>query len=341
MKAAIYSGRRRLEICERPLPEILPGEVLLEVCRAGICGTDLKIFQGQMEDRARPGRILGHEMVGIVREPVIGGAFDPGDRVVVEPTIFCADCPPCRRGQTHVCQRLRLLGIDQDGAFQEFCAVPEHRLHKVADSIPDDHAAMIEPLAVAIHAVRLSALHAGETVVVIGGGTVGLLIATLARKAGAKVVVLEINPYRLQFARRFQFEAFDPGENGTAKFVADLTQGAGANIVFEASGSPGGAHLTTALAAVQGRVIIVGIHGRETPMDLFQIFFRELSVQGVRAYASEDFKEAIRQTAGGEIDLAPFISKHYPLEKIQEAMETGIGGAPGMKVLIDVAARVT
>jgi (R,R)-butanediol dehydrogenase / meso-butanediol dehydrogenase / diacetyl reductase len=335
MRAAIYTGPRKLEICERPMPQASTGEVLLEIRRVGICGTDLMIFQGHMQDRARPGRILGHEVVAIVREKESGGIFNQGDRVVVEPTLSCGECQACRAGHTHVCRKLRLLGIDEDGAFREFCAVPEHRLHTVPDSIPDDHAAMIEPLAVAVHAVRLAALRAEDTVAIIGGGTIGLLIAMLARKAGTRVVVLEINLRRLRFARGLQVEAFNPQEQDAAGFILDVTRGAGADVIFEASGSPGGARAMTALAAVRGRVMIVGIQGRETPADLFQVFFRELSIQGTRAYASHDFKEAIRLVSGDEINLAPFISKHSPLERIQETMEAAIASAPTMKILID------
>ncbi|MEJ0088313.1 MAG: zinc-binding dehydrogenase [Limisphaerales bacterium] len=212
-------------------------------------------------------------------------------------------------------------------------SVQDNRLHHVPDAISDDHAIMIEPLAVAVHALRLSDLRAGETVTVIGAGTIGLLIAILARKTGAKVILLEINPYRLEFAQQFQFEAFHPGEQGHA--ATEITKRE-MNVIFEASGSPDGARLMTSLAAARGRIIVVGIHGQETPVDLYQVFARELSLQGTRAYSSDDFKEAIRLLAAGEINVAPFISKHYPLEQIQQAMEIAVSGGPWMKILADI-----
>jgi (R,R)-butanediol dehydrogenase/meso-butanediol dehydrogenase/diacetyl reductase len=336
MKAAIYVGPGRFELVEKPMPKRLPDESLLEVFRAGICGTDLRVFQGHLQNRVGYRRILGHEAVAVVRETSPHGKLKAGDRVVVEPTISCGNCAACRQGFTHVCQNLSILGIDQDGAFQQFWTVPDHRLHQVPNAISDDQATLIEPLAVAVHGTRRAALRGSETVAVVGAGTVGLLIAILARKYGAQVVVLEINPYRLEFARRLQFQASNPEEHAAGQTASDSTHGAGMNVIFEVSGSVGGAHLMTSLAAVRGRVILVGIHGNKTPVDLYQIFSRELSVQGMRAYSSDDFKEAIRLLSSGEINLAPFISRHYPLEQLQQAMELAVSGAPVMKILADM-----
>jgi (R,R)-butanediol dehydrogenase / meso-butanediol dehydrogenase / diacetyl reductase len=336
MKAAIYVGSGRFEVVEKPMPKRLPDESLLEVSRVGICGTDLRIFQGHLQNRVGPRRILGHEAVAVVRETSPHEKLKAGDRVVVEPTISCGACATCRRGFTHVCQNLSILGIDLDGAFQQFWAVPDHRLHQVPEAISDDQATLIEPLAVAVHGVRLAALREGETAAIVGAGTIGLLMAILARKNGARVLVLEINPYRLEFARRLQFQVLNPEEPDALQAASESTPGAGMNVIFETSGSSGGARLMTSLATVHGRVILVGIHGSETPVDLYQIFSRELSVQGMRAYSSGDFQEAIRLLSSGEIDLAPFISKHYPLEQLQQAMELAVSGAPVMKILADI-----
>lgn len=335
MKAAAYIGSGRFELLETAIPKPLPGEMLLEVSRVGICGTDVRIFQGHLQSRVGPRRILGHEAVSIVRESLAPGKFQAGDRVAVEPTIFCGQCAACRRGFTHVCQSLRILGIDQDGAFQQFWTVPENRCHAVPESISDDQGAMIEPLAVAVHSVRSAVLHAGESAAVIGAGTIGLLIAILAQKAGANVTVLEINPYRLELARLFHLRALNPEEPGVLQSIPDLTQRAGMNVIFEASGSAEGARMMTSLAAVRGRAILVGIHGEEVPTNLYQIFFRELSVQGVRAYASQDFTEAIRLLSTKEIDLTRIISARYPIDQIQEALEAAASSSSVMKILLD------
>lgn len=336
MRAAIFTGVGHLEVLETPIPKPSGDEVLLEIRRVGICGSDVLIFQGGMSHRAGPGRILGHEMVAVVAGTTTGGSVQAGDRVVVEPTVSCGHCQACRRGLTHVCQHLRFLGIDADGALQQFWAVPANRLHQVPAAISDDDAALIEPLAVAVHDVRLAAVQPGETVAVIGGGSIGLFIALLAKRAGAKVIVLEINPFRVGFARELGLEARNSGECNPVDFLNEITDGAGADVVFEASGSASGARLMTALAAVRGRLMIVGIQGKEVPVDLFQTFYRELNIQGARAYASADFKEAIRLVADGEVNVARFISRRFPLENVQAALELARSGGPLMKILIDL-----
>lgn len=335
MKAAIYRGPGCVEIAEKPIPQTASGEVLLQIRRVGVCGTDLLIFQGGMPERAKPGRILGHEMVAVIAGPENSGGFQPGTRVVVEPTVACGHCQACRSGFTHVCENLRFLGIDADGALQEFWSVPEDRLHSIPETISDDHAALIEPLAVAVHDVRLAAIQPGETVAVIGGGPIGLMIALLARRAGARVILLEMNAHRLTFAHGLGFQVGDVSLIDSRELIRDFTQGAGANVVFEVSGSAGAARLMTALAAVRGRLIAVGIQGRETSIDLFQIFYRELSLHGVRAYTREDFQEAIRLIASGEIDLAGFISRRFPMVEVQSALKLALSGAPVIKALID------
>jgi len=324
-------GPGRFVVGEKPVPAPNPGEVLLEVNRVGICGTDVRIFRGEMKERVAPPRILGHESVGIVRAAAHGGIFQPGQRVVVEPTIVCGRCDTCRNSTSQVCERLKILGIDEDGALQQFWAVPENRCHSVPENISDDVAAMVEPLAVAVHAVRAAALRTDDTVAVIGAGTIGSLIALLARKSEAKVTVFEINQHRIEFARKHGFTVLNPNE-------ATTLMPAGMSVVFECSGAAEGARLMTVLAKGRARLVLVGIHRRETPVDLYQFFHRELSLQGVRAYSREDFAEAIRLAASAEMQLATLISARYPLEGIQQAVELAASNGATMKVLIDMRA---
>jgi 2-desacetyl-2-hydroxyethyl bacteriochlorophyllide A dehydrogenase len=339
MKTMVYRGERLLGLEEHAVPMPGHGESLLKVVRVGVCGTDLMIFKGGMPHRAGPGRILGHEMVAEVVEPCPGGPFFKGDRVVVEPTVFCGSCAACRAGHSHVCQHLRFFGIDLDGAFREFWAVPDNRLHRVPEAITSDHAPLIEPLAVAVHDVRLSGVKAGETVVVIGGGTIGFLIALLARRKEARVIVLDTNPHRVAFARSQGFESYDPAEAEGAVFIGRMREGAGAGVVFESSGSAGGARLMTRLAGVRARLMVVGIQDGKTEMDLFQVFYRELSLQGARAYTGEDFREAIHMMASGEVNVGALVSRRFPLEELNTAMEWLLSGTAAMKVLIDIGER--
>jgi len=335
MKAAVYLGNGRFELVEKSMPKPLPGESLLEMSRAGICGTDLRIFQGQMHERVGNRRILGHEAVSIVRETPLNKRFQAGDKVVIEPTVFCGSCDACQRGFSNVCRHLQIIGIDRDGAFQQFLCVPEGRLHLIPRSISDDDAALIEPLAVAVHSLRVASLRPGETAVVIGGGTVGILIAMLARKTGAEVLLLEINPHRLEFARRLKFNAINSAEEDMTQILARFTKGQGGNVIFEVSGTANGSRLMTSLATVRGRIILTGIHDRKTTVDLYRIFSHELSVQGVRAYSRIDFEEAIRLMADHEIDVGPLISRKFPLEQLQQAMELAASGEQTLKILVN------
>jgi 2-desacetyl-2-hydroxyethyl bacteriochlorophyllide A dehydrogenase len=325
MKVAILASAGRLEVLEKPQPKPTATEALLKVEHVGICGTDRLIFQGGLAQRARPGRILGHEMVGVIVKATPDGKFQAGQRVVVEPTVACGECAACRRGLPHVCLQLKFLGIDADGALQQWWAVPTDRLHQVPAQLLPEHAALVEPLAVAVHAVRRAALQPGEQVAVIGGGPIGLLIALLAQRSGALVQVWEITPHRLAFARQLGLTASQPQANGPE-----------ADVVFEASGSADGVRLLTALAAVAARLIVVGIQGREVSLDLYQVFHRELTIRGTRAYSSQDFREALRLIADGEINVGSFISHHFALCDVQAALELAGSGAPTLKIMIDL-----
>jgi 2-desacetyl-2-hydroxyethyl bacteriochlorophyllide A dehydrogenase len=335
MQVAIFNGIGRIELSERSFRNPADNEVSLKIRRVGICGTDVLISRGGMAQRVAPGRILGHEMVAEVAQSTADGIFKTGDRVVVEPTVACHGCQACRRGLTHVCEHLRFLGIDQDGALQEFWNVPADRLHRVTDSLTDDLAAMVEPLAVAVHGIRMASLRAEERVAIIGGGPIGLMIALLARKVGARVILFEINPFRLKFARQFDLKAFDPTDQSPIEIVHAFTDAAGADVVFEASGSASGARMMTSLAGVHGRLMVVGIQNREATMDLFQVFYRELTIQGARAYSSGDFTEAIRLLASSEIDLSQFVTHRYAFQNVSAAFDLASSGTDVMKVLVD------
>ena len=164
-----------------------PDEVSIRVSYCGICGTDMHVFHGNMDDRIGFERVIGHEMSGTVM--AVGrdcNDIEPGNKVVVRPLDHCGECPACNSGLSHICHNLKFLGLDTNGAMQEIWTVPAHTLHILPDNIKMEHAALIEPLAVACHDVRLSELKEGEDALVIGGGPIGALVAMMARDAGGK-----------------------------------------------------------------------------------------------------------------------------------------------------------
>ena len=334
MKACVYADLETVEVHDIPQPEAGPGEVLIKVSRAGICGTDLHIFMGHMDQRVTKPLVMGHEMCGeIVESP--SGDFKVGDRVVVEPTVFCGYCAACKRGNTHVCQNLNFLGIDSAGAFQEYWNAPVDRLHRIPDSLSDNAAAMIEPMAVAVHDVRRAQVELGDQAVVIGGGPIGLLVAHAAGLDGAEVIISEVNKYRLKVAEECGFKTVDPTQADLTEYVMDWTNGAGCDIVFEVSGSAAGAKVMTELLRVRGRVCLVGVHASPPPVDLHRFFWRELDLIGCRVYQSVDFERAIRVAAEGLVDLESLVSKVVPYEEATWGFEQMRDGGDIVKVLID------
>jgi len=335
MKAAFYKGHRAIEIGESRVLAPGPGQVRLDVAWCGVCGTDLHIYLGHMDQRVRMPQIMGHEMSGTVAE--IGPGVERwkvGDRVVVRPLDPCNDCPACRAGHSHICQRLKFLGVDTPGAFQGSWTVPAHTLHALPANVPMDIAALIEPLAVACHDVRLGEVSADEHVVVLGGGPIGILVALAAREAGAKVLVSEINPFRISFAREIGIEAVNPTEMDLQGLVEKRTGGAGADVVFEVTGIDAGAEMMTQLPRTRGRIVAVGIHSKPAPVDLFRVFWRELRLRGARVYEPVDFERAIELAASETLPLDRIATDRRPLEELAPALETIAAGGETLKTLI-------
>lgn len=336
-QASFYEGNRRIRIgeCQPVAPD--PGEAQLRVSHCGICGTDLHIFHGAMDSRVSMPAVLGHEMSGTVHQVGDGVVdFAPGDRVAVMPLAPCYNCPACAAGHSHICHNLNFLGIDTPGAFQAFWNVPAATLHPLPAALSLAHGALIEPLAVACHDLRLAGVKAGDQVVVIGGGPIGMLVALVAKHYGAQVIVSEINAYRVALARELGLTALNPREVDLVELVMDKTDGAGADIVFEVSGSQAGAAVMTQLLRTRGLAVVVAIFAQKPELDLFQFFWRELRLQGVRVYESRDFADAIALAAQGELPLDKLITDIRPLSALKSGFEDMEGGGAVMKILLEL-----
>lgn len=336
-QAAFYRGDRSFEVELRSAVPPGPGEVSVRTAYCGICGTDMHVFHGNMDGRVGTNRIIGHEMSGTV-EAVGAGVVDPrpGQRVVVRPLDHCGNCPACSEGHNHICHNLKFLGLDTDGAMQEVWNVPSYTIHRIPDSLSMQHAALIEPVAVACHDVRLSGLRQGEFAVVIGGGPIGILVAMTARNAGGEVLVSEVNPHRLEIARGLGFRTVNPKTTDIAQAVGDRTGGKGADVVFEVSGTQAGVDAMTAVAAARARIVMVAIHAEKPSVDLFRFFWRELKLSGARVYEPEDYERAIAIVAGGGIDADAIITDINPLSAIQSAFESLDSNPTAMKSLIRI-----
>jgi len=335
MRAAFYEGARRFRTGETPRPAPAAGEALLRVRRVGICGTDLHIYQGHLDHRVPRGGVIGHEIFAEVVEAPPAAGFRAGDRVVAEPIAFCGACRACGMGAPYLCRRLRVRGVELPGGLQEYWTVPWERLLRVPDALDDDAAAMLEPLAVATHDVRRAALKADDRVLVLGGGPIGALIAMVARRRGARVVVSEINPFRRELLSSLGLDTLGP-EDDVRRFVDDWTGGEGVDVAFEVTGHADAVRAMTGVVRVWGVISVVAIHAEPLPVDLYRLFERELTMHGSRLYAREDWEEAIRLAAAGAVALAPLVSRRVPLEALAQGMEEALGGGPVMKVLVDL-----
>jgi 2-desacetyl-2-hydroxyethyl bacteriochlorophyllide A dehydrogenase len=229
---------------------------------------------------------------------------------------------------------LKFIGIDTPGALQGIWTVPAHTLHRLPDSLALREGAMVEPVAVACHDVRMSDLKEEEFAAVIGGGPIGILVALVAQARGARVVLAEVNPFRLQLARDLGIDAVNPVETDLLQLVNERTGGAGADVVFEVSGSQTGADTMTKLPRTRGRIVVVAIYAEPPKVDLFRFFWRELKLSGARVYEPEDFELAIELAATGRLPLAKLITDVLPLDRLEEAMHRMEGGGNCMKILV-------
>jgi len=337
MDALVYRGKDTPAKERREVPRPRPGEALIRVRNAGICGTDLSILAG-VHPRAKAPLVMGHEFAGELVELNDGGrsGFRPGDRVTAEPLISCGGCYACAMGFPHVCSNLKLYGIDEDGAFAGFVRVPVKKLYRIPQEIPFSIGALIEPLSVAVHAVRRSGISTGDRVCVLGGGAVGMLIALVARHNGMDVIVFEKQPKRVSIARELGVHALCIDEKDPAEELFRMTGGRGADVVFEAAGAPESVLLAPRMCRVRGELVVVAIPKDPRSMDLVSLTFKEITVRGTRVYEPFDFERAIRLLSAGVGDLKKLIHGPFRLEEAEDAFIAAKEGREAMRVLFEM-----
>lgn len=325
MKALVYRGPKDLRVEEVPVPELKKGEALIKVAYAGICGSDLMIASGK-HPRARAPLILGHEFCGEVVE-----VYDSpdqsliGQRVVVEPLLTCQRCRPCLEGNYHVCETLGFLGIDAPGGMAEYVAAPVKKLYPIAD-LSYEEAALVEPVAVAIHAVRRSGFKVGEIGVILGGGTIGQLVAQVLLGAGAaEIIISETSPYRREYLGRLPIKVVDPAKEGLKENAAD--------VVFEAAGVAETISQAVSVARVRGTIVQLGLPKTPVPLDLVKVAFKELSWIGTRVYNRWDYLAAIELLRRGKIERNTLVTHVLPLEEGAWGIEL-VSQGQGIKVLL-------
>ena len=331
-------GEGNVALRELPVPRPGPGQVLLAVRAAGICGTDLHIFHDEFP--TRPPVALGHELAGEVAAVGEGvSAVAPGDRVTTE-TYFhlCGTCRFCRGGQPNLCPERRSIGSAVNGGFAPYVVVPERNVHRLPDGLTFQEAALTEPLACVVHgALELPNVTAGDVAVISGPGAIGLLTLQVARAAGAAAVVLgtSADHRRLDLARELgAVEAIDITEADPGPIVQALSGGWGADVVFECSGAGPAALGLLQQARRGGQYAQIGLFGMPVAWDLDQVCLKELRVTGSNASVPSAWRTALRLLGDGSVRTAPLISDVYPLSGWEAAFHR-FERREGVKLLLD------
>tara|TARA_R110002049_G_scaffold171426_2_gene337941 strand:+ start:16019 stop:17035 length:1017 start_codon:yes stop_codon:yes gene_type:complete len=335
MKATQYEGSQTFSVIEKDITNPQQGEVRIKVAYVGVCGTDVHIYHGMMDKRVNIPETIGHEMSGVIDaigEGVSGYAL--GDKVVVRP-LDDRKVKPSDKGFNHICEELKFIGIDSPGAMQEYWNVPAFTLHKLKEDTDLKLAALIEPLSVATHDVRLSGLVTGETAVVLGGGPIGLLVAMVAKEVGANVIISEVNEKRIAKAKSMGLNAVSPLKVDLVEYVREQTEGRLADVVFEVAGVQPALDIMTEVAGIRGRILMVAIHGQPKPVNLFKFFWKELKLIGARVYEKEDYEKSIQLITANELPFEDMITDVQPLTNIQQVFENIDNNPDGMKVLMD------
>jgi 2-desacetyl-2-hydroxyethyl bacteriochlorophyllide A dehydrogenase len=333
MQVAYLYGPRDLRLVEQPPDPVGPGQVRVEVSYTGICGTDLHIYGGMIfgAGMALP-RPFGHEYAGCIAEVGAGVAgLRAGDRVTAMPSAPCRRCLLCRTGRESVCRhRYRA----RTGSWAASLVVPAEMIWPLPDDVPDHLAALTEPLACVVRAVDRARLRSADRVCIIGAGPIGLLIMKVAQASGARtIVVSEPSPYRRALAERLGADVVvDPRAEDLVAVVQGLTDGLGADIVFEAVGLPATIEQALAVAAPGGTAAIVGVTDLAAQASFAPqaVFFKELTIIGSReqTHAAD---RALRWLS--KLDLAPLITHTFPLRDVQAAIDLALSGQAG-KVLL-------
>jgi len=341
LKALIYKDVDVVEVVERETPAPGAGEALVAVHAAGICGTDIAIATGK-HPRAKPPLVLGHEFAGEVvalgapsAEYVGGGGVAVGDRVTVYPLLWCGECWSCTHGAAHVCRSLRMIGIDRDGGMAQLMTVATDLLCKLPDDMPWEIGALVEPLAVGVHALEMSGAGSDDFVVVMGAGPIGLVTAIALREAGVrKILITDMSAYRLALAKAFGFEALDVGSCDAAEQVRARTGGDGADVVFEVAGSSSAAIAMTDLVRCRGTIVMESVHKTAHEVDLRAINFKEITMIGTRVYERKDYGKAIELAR--RTDVAPLVSHKLRLDEGPGGFELMKRGEEVCKVLLEM-----
>jgi L-iditol 2-dehydrogenase len=338
LKAVVKAGPEPgVEVREMDDPEAGPGEVLVRVRAAAICGSDLGIydFTPAYSGMKLP-VVMGHEFSGVI-EAVGKGVegYAAGDRVLSRSVVSCGDCRFCIAGMDNLCESSSLFGIHQDGGFAEYISVPQRLLYPIPEGMSFEEAALVEPLSNAVHFVNdLTPVEHGDLAVVLGIGPIGLFSAQLLRLAGAEVLMtgISVDTERFEIAGRLGLEAVNVDEIDPVGLVMERTSGRGADVAFVAVGVPSAVHQAVRLVRKKGHITVVGIFPGDVAVPMTTVVRREITLAGAYDARAENFEESIELIESGRIKAAELVTHRFPLEEAERAIDVAKSKA-GCKVL--------
>ncbi|MDF2958415.1 MAG: alcohol dehydrogenase [Paenibacillus sp.] len=322
MKGIVCQEIEKFQFIEMEEPPLVPGEAVVRIRRIGICGTDLHAYKGNQPFFTYP-RMLGHELAGIIED--IGNndaGLQIGDQVGIIPYMHCGTCIACRNGKTNCCTGLQVLGVHTDGGMRELLSVPVANLIRT-NGLTLDQTAVLEPLSIGAHAVRRSELRAGETVLVIGAGPIGLGVMAFAKHRGARVIAMDINDERLAFCR--QWAGVDHTVNALnqpKEQLAVITNGDLPTVVFDATGNIRSMTDSFGLVAHGGKLVYVGLVKADLSFNDPEFHKRELTLMGSRNATKEDFDNVMKAVESGSIDVGSYITHRVPFEEMIDRFDS-------------------
>lgn len=315
MKAILYADWERLELVDVPEPKPKEGEVLIKVGHVGICGSEIECVV-QRHPRRQPPLIMGHEFAGTVVELGDGVTnLQVGQQVAVNPIIGCWKCRWCQQGRPNLCERRKLLSMQLPGAFAEFVVAPAENCHPLPEGVTTREGAITEPVANAVHALRLAQTVLPERVIVFGAGPIGLVCAQVARAFGATfIAIVEVIPQRIEIAKNFADAVINPQTEDVLAKAKELTKGLGFDLALDAVGRSITRRLAVESVHPMGIVMWVGLHEDETTVPGMQIIYGEKTVKGSSAYTDADFATALKLIASGKVEVKSWVHE-FPLEQ--------------------------
>ncbi|MBV8733086.1 MAG: alcohol dehydrogenase catalytic domain-containing protein [Acidobacteriia bacterium] len=335
MRAMVLTAARQLALMERERPPARANEVLVRVTHSGLCGTDLKIYTGAIPVCCP--LIMGHEAAGEVVESQFS-ELAPGDRVVIDPVLYCGHCFHCRKGQTNLCANGKLIGRDTDGGFADYAAIPGSQLFRLPASIDNRTAPLLQVATTCLHGQRMTSLFAGESVAVIGLGVSGQLHLQIAKARGAGTVIgVSRSAFKNEMARALGADlTIEAGETAVTG-VLEATGGRGADLVIESSGVPSAVRDAIRMVRFGGQILLFGIiSAREAALPFYDLYFKELTVRNGRAAKPEDFTDTISLVERGAIRLEPLITHRMALDQLEAAIGlVDDGPAERLKIILD------